>query len=135
MQTLIVGLVILGTLSGAACSKTPATPTSPTTAGTDSFSSVLNVGGTATRTFTVPVRGTVQATLAATVPQNMRIGFMVGVPRANGTGCIANVSLTTEASGTPQISVVADPGSFCAQVYDVGTLREPLSFTVTIAHP
>ena len=135
MQTLTISFVVLAALLGLGCSETPTAPTTTTTAGTDSFSSVLNVGGTASRTFTVAVRGTVLATLAATAPQNVPVGFMVGVPRANGTGCVANVSLTTEASGTPQISVVADPGSFCAQVYDVGTLREPLSFTITIAHP
>jgi hypothetical protein len=43
--------------------------------------------------------------------------------------------LTTEASGTPQISLVADPGALCVQVFDTGTLRDPISFTVTVTHP
>ena len=132
----LTATLLAATLLGGGCSEGPTAPTpATTTGGTETFSSILNVGGTATRTFTVAVRGTVQANLAATAPQNIQLGFMVGVPRANGNGCLPNVSLTTEASGTPQISVVADPGTFCAQVYDIGALKEPISFTVTIAHP
>lgn len=136
LLSLALTLLLGATLVGNGCSEGVTTPTAAsTTGGTDVFSSVLNTGGTATRTFVVAVRGTVRATLAATAPQNVEIGFMIGIPRANGTGCFPNTSLATEASGTPQISVVADPGTFCAQVYDVGKLRDPISFTVTIEHP
>ena len=132
---LTTALSLLLSTIAVGCSDTPTAPTTAAPGGTDTFSSVLNVGGTATRTFVVSVRGTVQATLAATSPQNVQVGLMVGIPRANGTGCVPNTSLTTEASGSPQISLVADPGTYCAQVYDAGTLRDPISFTMTIARP
>jgi len=122
----------------AACGDTPTTPTAsttPTSPVTESFSSQLAVKGTASRAFTMPSNGTATAQLSATTPGGIVLGFGFGIPRANGAGCLLSTSVDTAASGAPQLIVNADAGSYCVQVYDLGTLTDPIGFTVSIVHP
>jgi hypothetical protein len=35
---------------------------------------------------------------------------------------------------TPQISTQADAGQYCVQVYDLGTLTDPIGFALKIEH-
>jgi hypothetical protein len=46
-------------------------------------------------------------------------------------------TFTTSAlpSSTAQISVNEPAGTYCAQIYDTGTLTVSSAFTVTILHP
>jgi hypothetical protein len=63
------------------------------------------------------------------------LGLGVGLPRVTGGGCRLGMSVNTAPGSTPQISTQADAGQYCVQVYDLGTLTEPVGFAVKIDHP
>jgi hypothetical protein len=124
----------------AACSNSAATP-SPTTTGptTELFSGSLSVQGSSFYSFNATQAGTVSLLLAsvtspggrATSPVILGLGF--GIPL--GTGCTHDQSLEAAAALTPQISTGTTLGVHCVDVYDVGNLTSPVSFTVRIVHP
>jgi len=68
-------------------------------------------------------------------PWTPSFGVGVGVPRVTGGGCRLGVSVNTSAGSSPQISAPADAGQYCVQVYDLGTLRDPVGFALKIDHP
>jgi hypothetical protein len=109
----------------AGCSETPVSPTTTSTAPPE-FASQVATGGTATRVVTLPNSSTIRVTLTSVAPA-AQLGLGVGIRRSSGTGCSLARSLTTGPSDTPQISVAADAGEFCVQVYDPGTLTEQVS--------
>lgn len=120
----------------AACGNTPTTPTATTTSPvTESYSTLLSVRGASSRSFAIPTRGSVSVTLSAVTPAGTVVGLGVGIPRANGSGCLLTRSIDTTAAASPQIVIDADVGSYCVQVYDLGTLTDPVAFTVAIVHP
>jgi len=57
------------------------------------------------------------------------------LPRTSGGGCRLGVAVSTGGGSAPQISVQADPGQYCVQVYDLGTLSDPVGFALKIDHP
>ncbi len=63
------------------------------------------------------------------------VGLGIGAPSGT-SGCIL-ATFTTSAlpSSTPQISVNEPVGTYCAQIYDTGSLTASSAFTVTILHP
>jgi hypothetical protein len=63
------------------------------------------------------------------------VGLGVGVPRTSGGGCRLGVAVNASAATTPQISAPADAGQYCVQLYDLGTLTDPVGFTLKIEHP
>ncbi len=116
----VLGLAMLC----AACNLLPGSdsPTTTTTM-TDTWSNTLAVKGASFYTFTVASAGTAA------------VGLGVGTPNAS-SGCALTSSTTSAvASSTPQISVTENPGSYCIQIFDVGNLTAPSTFTISIAHP
>jgi hypothetical protein len=63
------------------------------------------------------------------------LGLGVGLPRVTGGGCRLGVTVNASAGSSPQISTAADAGQYCVQVYDLGTLTDPVSFALKIDHP
>ncbi len=126
--------VCLGVAS--ACTTTFTSPTSPKPDGPEgSFSAQLTPQGSASRAFTVRSRGTVSITLTTTTPPGTRVGLGVGIPRGNLTGCSLTQSVATVAGAAPQLTVTADAGDYCAQVFDLGTLTDPIGFTILLSYP
>ena len=111
---------------------TSTTPSPTPTATGESWSSVLAPGGQSTRSFTVNASGTIAVTLTNA---DTTLGVGVGVPRVTGGGCRLGVLVNTGGGSVPQISTQADPGQYCVQVFDLGTLTDPIPFTLTIDHP
>jgi hypothetical protein len=109
------------------------TTTSPTT---DTFASIVYMGGAVTRSFTVSQAGTVSATLvSAAPPSTIVVGLGVGIPLLNGTGCLLNRSVNTAAGPAARVETAVDPGVYCVQIFDVGNITAPVSFTIDIVHP
>ncbi|HEX8029707.1 MAG TPA: hypothetical protein VF491_14635 [Vicinamibacterales bacterium] len=132
-STLTLATVVL--LGG--CGQT--TLTSPTTvADTDllqrEFSSLLLPGGSASREFDIVVAGPIAVTLKTTTPGDVPVGVGVGIPRSNGS-CALSAAVDTAAGSTAQISINAAAGTYCAKVYDLGTLLAPMAFTIAISRP
>jgi hypothetical protein len=61
------------------------------------------------------------------------VGLGVGTP--SGGRCIATDTTTTVAGSTAQLSGTATiAGPFCVTVYDIGSLVEPVTYTITVLH-
>jgi hypothetical protein len=109
---------------------------STATSAGSSFSGTLAVGGSSVVTFSVATAGAVTLTLSAmsSAPPG-GVGLGVGTP--NGTSGCTLATFTTSAlpSSTAQISVNEPAGTYCAQIYDTGSLTVSSAFTVTILHP
>src|SRR5262245_34057092 len=110
----------------------PTVPSAPTNPGTESWSGVLSPGGATSRSFNLSAAGTITVTLTDV---GTAVGLGVGLPRVTGGGCRLGVTVTATAGTTPQISTPADAGLYCVQVFDLGTLRDPVGFAVKIGHP
>jgi hypothetical protein len=118
-------------IAGCGSDSTPTTPSNTSKTVTENWSSVVAPGGASTRTFTVTSAGTIVVTLTA----GPTVGLGVGLPRTNGGGCRLGVAVNASPDTTPQISTQADAGQYCVQVYDLGTLTDPIGFALKIEHP
>ena len=112
----------------------PNTP-STSTATTDTFSGTLAPNGALVFTFSVTTAGTVAVTLtavspAATGPLALGVG-----PSSTGTCTIASSTSGATAGGGPQLSATENPGTYCVQVSDAGSLKSSSTVTVTVTHP
>jgi hypothetical protein len=143
MTTRLAALLVIASLC-AACSGTDleTAPTTPAGTGTETFSSFLAIGGKSVHTFPVAQAGTIDVTLTVVTPAAV-VGMGVGVPNASG-GCGLTNSLDASAAiadpttgaTTPQMTIPAAVGTYCAEVYDSGQLGGiGRTFTVTITHP
>ena len=110
---------------------TPTTPSKPSGPMTENWSSVVAPGGASTRSFSVNSAGTIVVTLTA----GPTVGLGVGLPRTSGGGCRLGVAVNASPGTTPQINAQADAGQYCVQVYDLGTLTDPVGFALKIEHP
>jgi len=127
----VMGMIALMMLAGCGSDNTPTTPSNTSTTMTENWSSVLAPDGASTRTFTLNTAGTIVVTMTA----GPTAGLGVGLPRTSGGGCRLGVSVNASPGTTPQISSQADAGQYCIQVYDLGTLTDPVGFALKIEHP
>jgi hypothetical protein len=121
-------------LACAGCSSSTATsPTTTSAPVTETFASLLAAGGASSRTFTLTFRGPVSATLTSVDPP---VAVGVGIGIAGGTpSCSLTKSAVLAPGSTLMLSDMADPGSYCAEIYDPGTVTNHVSFSMTIQHP
>ena len=127
-------VVVLLALSSACGgdNNTPTMPSTPSGTTSETWSGVVAPGGQSSRSFTVNNSGTIAVTLTAA---GTTLGLGVGLPRVTGGGCRLGVTANASPSATPQISTQAEAGQYCVQVYDLGTLRDPVGFALKIDHP
>jgi hypothetical protein len=107
-------------------------PTVVGSAGTETFSSTMTIGGSATRTFRATANGSVSVKLQG-VSSSVPIGLGLGIPGVDGLGCFFSKAIRANAGD--QISMGADAGIYCVKVYDVGNLTTTSTFNVEIVHP
>jgi len=130
---LAVAFALALTGCGDSTSATAPTTTSPVT---ETFTGQLVVGGSASHAFTAVSAGTVSVTLASLgPPADLMVGFGVGIPQTNGASCLLSQSVQTGAATSPQITVQVEAGTYCVRLYDLGTMKSPAAFTVTIVRP
>ena len=125
----VIGTAIVAASCGGS---TPTTPTTTSTTMSENWSSVVAPGGTSSRSFTANASGTITVTLTGA---GATLGLGVGLPRVTGGGCRLAVTVNASPGSSPQISTAADAGQYCVQVYDLGTLTDPVSFALKIEHP
>ena len=133
-MTMRIAAICCCALLAAACEDAAITSPSATTTDVNSFSSLVNPGGAASREFTLTSGGTVGVTLTATSPAGVALGLGIGIPRSNGS-CALSAGVQATAGGAAQISVTAEAATYCAKIYDPGTLTGPTSFTIVISRP
>lgn len=132
-----VTLALLSCLAGCNNTPTPTTPTPTTPVGptTVTWSTQLGPRGTVSRSIEPSAAGTVTVTLNSMTPVDRPVGLSIGIPRAGGSGCLPTLTVQTASSSTPQIETRIANGTYCVQVYDLGTLEAPVTFTAVIALP
>jgi hypothetical protein len=126
----ICGLALLA----AACEDAAVTSPSETPVDVNSFSSVISPGSAASREFTLTSSGTVAVTLTTTLPSGIALGLGLGIPRTDGS-CALSSGVQTAAGSAAQIAMSAEPATYCAKVYDPGTVTQPTTFTIVITRP
>ena len=141
-------LVLLLAPFCAACgddTSTGPSSTTPSTA-TERFDDIINVQESRFFAFSVGSNGTTSINLASLTPLNrpgvlvatMEIGWGKTVKDDAGTviGCtLAKVTQTTPALAA-QLSDALPPASdYCANIADVGGLRESANFSIRVTHP
>lgn len=135
-RLLSLGLpVAMLAFAAVACNSTATiTPTSPTTAVTESFSGTLNPNGGDTHVFVATNKGSVQATLTAVGADNTLI---VGLALGNwaGTSCKLAAANDNASATIPLVATVSAAGQLCARVYDTKGLAEPTQYTLQVVHP
>jgi hypothetical protein len=131
----VAGCLLLAAMVLTACgsdNNLPTTPSPTSSTISETWSSTVAPGGQSTRSFTVNRSGTIVVTLTTA---ETTLGLGVGLPRVTGGGCRLGVNVNASPGTTPQISVAADAGQYCVQVYDLGTLSDPTGFALKIDHP
>ena len=103
--------------------------------GVQSFGSSLAVQGASARVFTASQSGTISLTLQSLGGDVGSVGLGLGIPRSDGAGCLLTRSVTASPGGAPQLSAQVAPGTYCAKVFDAGTLTRPVTFVLQIVFP
>jgi hypothetical protein len=102
------------------------------------FAGTLSVGGLRFYSFTVPANSAFSVLLAslATAPgaplPDLQVGIGIGTPA--GTSCAVRESIATTPSLVTQFHSWATEGIHCVAIYDLGYLREPVSFAIRLTH-
>lgn len=132
----LVVLLASFALSAGCDKETPPTTPTPVTTASVTWSTALATGGASSRSFKTTRTGTVSITLQSlTGATTLRAGLGVGIPLGDGSGCVLSRSVETTAGPTAQLELSVDPGNYCVQVYDLGELTQPASFTVLLVYP
>jgi hypothetical protein len=120
-----------------ACGDSSSTSVAPSTTGpvTETLNSSLAPNGGSFRVFTASQAGTVTVRLASTNPPGLSLGVGVGV-LVGTTDCRMSTSVVTTASDQAQVTASVNAGTYCAGVYDPGTLGSTfVGIVVNIQHP
>ena len=138
-----LALLLAALLGASACSSDTTTPTSPTgseapaaitTPVRVTFPGAVGPGGSISRTFYVQVPGTATAVLSDISPATALV-VGLGIPRADGTGCLLAHSSTAVGGAATQVSGPVGVGTYCVQVFAPGQTANSVSFTVVLEHP
>ena len=125
---------------------TPTAPSSTPVNTTERFDAIINVRESKFYPFSVGSSGTTTINLASLSPINrpgvvnatMEIGWGKAIKDDSGTviGCdLARVIQTTPALASQLSDTLAPASDYCANIADVGGLRESVNFSMRISHP
>ena len=81
-----------------------------------------------------PATSWTSSSVSSLAPPSQQIGLGLGTP---GVGLSCDLNVTVKATGTAaaQLASQVNPGRYCFEVYDLGTLTDAVSFTLLIEHP
>ncbi len=132
-------LIVTSGLVASGCSKTAPSPVESD----QDFTGTLAVMGADVKTFTVNYADDVSdagvtvnslTTVANGTAVNVTIGVAFGTPAADGS-CDRFIGTDTATIGTELVAAADfNAGAYCVQIYDVGTLTEPVNYSITVRH-
>ena len=100
------------------------------------LSSSVVPGGVSSKTFIAGIEGDVTVTLKSLGSTARTVGLGLGVYGTDVTTACTLTKIVNVAPGsTPQISAHVDPGTYCAAVFDAGTITVPTTFSLEITNP
>ncbi len=137
LKTTLAAVVLASSMTLVGCDEdTPTTPTPNPSTATVTFASNLALGGSSTRSFDVTRAGNVSVTLLAVGGSTtLKVGLGVGIPLADGSGCVLSRSVEAVAGTTAQLELAVDTGKYCVQIYDTGTLTTVVAFSLSVIYP
>ncbi len=131
----ILAAVLGAALLAAGCGdpEAPVTPTAAVPTTTEVFSDTLLVLGANTHSFTIGTIGGLKVSLTSLVPGVTAVGLGIGTFGLGGCSIIQKVE--TVAGPSVKLSgTVTVPGTYCVEVYDLGTLVQPAVYTINVLH-
>ena len=97
------------------------------------FDGIVTVNGAVTHPFDVQRPGQVIVRFAALEPDaSVVLGLSLGT--WNGVVCDIKLAADKATQGTTITGTASTAGSFCARVYDVGSLTGPVSYQIVVTH-
>jgi hypothetical protein len=134
----IPSLVLIAALVAAGgCDNQPTEPTVPQpTSVSELFSGTLDAQGSGFYSFSLNTQSTVGLTLASVTPTLLGsplpavLTLGLGIPR--GIGCALTTSQNVGPGLSAQISTTLEPGTYCVNLADPGTLPATATFVVRI---
>ena len=128
-----IGVAVL-VCAGAACGWLHDGSTSPSNAVVEKFSGSLRQQGSVVFSFNTSQTGSVDVTLTAMTPSSSAtVGLGVGAP--SGDACTLTKAASSVSPGsTAQLSVSESAGAYCVKVYDVSSLTQTVTVSVTVSH-
>ena len=139
-------LAVVMSLCAGCGDDTPTSPSSTPVNATERFDDIINVRESKFFPFSVGSNGTTTINLASLSPLDrpgvvnatMEIGWGKAIKDENGTvvSCdLAKVMQTTPALAAQLSDTLTPASDYCANIADVGGLREPVNFSMRISHP
>jgi hypothetical protein len=143
-RTALLAIVVL--LCAGCGDDTPTSPSSTPANATERFDDIINVRESKFYPFSVGSNGTTTINLASLSPidrpgvvnATMEIGWGKAIKDDGGTvvGCDLAKVIQTTPGLTAQLTDMLTPASdYCANIADVGGLRESVNFSMRISHP
>ncbi len=139
---LAFGAMLLTLAAGCGNKNTAPTPVLTT----DTFSGTVAVLGTSTQVFTVnyalsysdaAVKLTSLKTVANATDVGKTIGVGFGSINSFDGSCLRSASFSTNTASVNQLLTASGQflsGQYCVQVFDAGTLTEPVSYSIEVQH-
>jgi hypothetical protein len=127
-------IVLAAALGSAGCEDSPIAPTNPNPTQTVIFSSRLQPGAFAWRSFTVAEAGSVSVQLISISPEVEAVVSLAFGTFA-GSACTPTTSLDTASGTTAQITTPVSAGEYCVRVADIGNLTKDWTFSIAIVIP
>jgi hypothetical protein len=138
MRRLFLPIVAMALLAGAGCGSndTTTTPTTPTATGptTVTWTGILPVPGSVSRSFEATQAGTVTVTLTAISQRPVAPILGIGIPQSGASGCVLTQAAPAVASSDPIFRMQVDSGVFCLKITDTGNTGT-VTFSATLVHP
>jgi len=139
-------LAVVMSLCAGCGDDTPTSPSSTPVNATERFDDIINVRESKFFPFSVGSNGTTTINLASlslidrpgVVNATMEIGWGKAIKDENGTvvSCdLAKVIQTTPALAAQLSDTLTPASDYCANIADVGGLRESVNFSMRISHP
>src|SRR4029450_4998933 len=134
-RSFVASLVVVAALASACADPVvPAAPTPVAPTVTETFTGTLLQLGANSHQFSVQQIGGIKVSITKIEP-SAAVSIGIGTPSTASGTCLAISNLTAVASEGTQISGTATlAGSFCVSVSDVGTLVEPVTYSITVLH-
>ena len=113
--------------------------TSPTAVATvtETFSGTLAAQVSSVFVFSVTQSGTIAVTLTSLSPTTtVPVALGIGTSTVGATTCTTTSSTPTATAGSsPQITIDGQPGTYCIDIHNVGSVTTASTFTITVVHP
>jgi hypothetical protein len=109
---------------------------SPSSNNAQNFSSTLNVGAINVHQFSSGGTGEFSVKITAVAPDStILLGLTFG--QMSGANCVpfAGFNVLSRVNAPTTLSGPIQKGSYCATVYDPGTLTQPENYTIAVSHP